>query len=122
MKFAIPLADGKLTPHFGHCREFAFIEADDNRILASQTMVPPPHEPGVLPQWLADNNVNVVLAGGMGRRAVDLLTQAGIRVITGAPVEDPESLVNGYLQNKLETGDNACSGGGGGSKGECHGH
>ena len=28
MKFAIPLADGKLTAHFGHCREFAIIETE----------------------------------------------------------------------------------------------
>ena len=25
MKFAIPMAEGKLTAHFGHCQEFALI-------------------------------------------------------------------------------------------------
>lgn len=120
MKFAIPLDNGKLTAHFGHCRQFAFIEVADGQIRNSRVLVPPPHEPGVLPQWLADHDIDVVLAGGMGRRAIDLLSQAGIRVITGAPVDDPETLVNRYLQNALETGDNVCSGGRGGH--ECHGH
>ncbi|MCF8094335.1 MAG: NifB/NifX family molybdenum-iron cluster-binding protein [Desulfobacteraceae bacterium] len=119
MKFAIPLADGKLTPHFGHCKEFAFVEVNDHQITNREVLVPPPHEPGVLPKWLAENNVNIVLAGGMGRRAIDLLSQAGVEVITGAPVADPESLVKEYLQNALETGNNACSGGGGH---ECQGH
>ena len=32
MKFAIPLADGKLTAHFGHCQEFAIIEVEENEI------------------------------------------------------------------------------------------
>lgn len=119
MKFAIPLESGKLTPHFGHSSEFAFIEVKENRMLSREVLVPPPHEPGVLPQWLAEKNVSVVLAGGMGKRAIDLLAQNGIRVVTGAPVADPDSLVNGYLRNALETGENACSAGGGH---ECAGH
>ena len=32
MKFAIPLAEGKLTAHFGHCQEFALVEVEDNEI------------------------------------------------------------------------------------------
>jgi len=28
MKIAIPLAGGKLSAHFGHCQEFAIIDAD----------------------------------------------------------------------------------------------
>ena len=28
MKIAIPLADGKLSAHFGHCERFALIEVD----------------------------------------------------------------------------------------------
>ncbi|MFW6333652.1 MAG: NifB/NifX family molybdenum-iron cluster-binding protein [Desulfosalsimonas sp.] len=119
MKIAIPLAGGKLTPHFGHCREFAFIEVEGRGIVSREVLVPPPHEPGVLPRWLADNGVDLVLAGGIGRKAIDLLSQAGIRVITGAPAQDPETLVYGYLQNSLETEGNLCSGGSGH---ECHGH
>ena len=36
MKFAIPLANGKLTAHFGHCQEFALIEVVDNEIANKQ--------------------------------------------------------------------------------------
>lgn len=49
MKFAIPLANGKLTAHFGHCQEFALVEVEGNQIKKKETLVPPPHEPGVLP-------------------------------------------------------------------------
>lgn len=121
MKFAIPLAEGKLTAHFGHCQEFAFIDVADNQIQNKEVLEPPPHEPGVLPRWLADNNVNVVLAGGIGQRAIDLLSQASIQVVTGAPTAEPELLVSRYLQNSLDAGDNVCSGGQGGHDG-CHGH
>ena len=29
MKIALPLADGKLCMHFGHCEIFAIVEVDD---------------------------------------------------------------------------------------------
>ena len=108
MKFAIPLAEGKLTAHFGHCREFALIEVENNEITNKETHVPPPHEPGVLPAWLHSLGANVIIAGGMGGRAIDLFEQNGINVIIGAPLSEPEELVRGYLNNTLATGANAC--------------
>ena len=108
MKFAIPLAEGKLTAHFGHSREFALIEVQGKEIKDKQVLEPPPHEPGVLPKWLHELGANVIIAGGMGQRAVGLFSQQGIRVVTGAPTLEPETLVKNYLENTLETGDNVC--------------
>ncbi|MGD9084404.1 MAG: NifB/NifX family molybdenum-iron cluster-binding protein [Desulfobacterales bacterium] len=108
MKFAIPLANGKLTAHFGHCQEFALIEVADNEIANKQILVPPPHEPGVLPSWLHELGADVIIAGGMGQRAVSLFNENGIKVITGAPELEPEALVTNYLDNTLMTGVNVC--------------
>lgn len=65
MKFAIPLAEGKLTAHFGHCQEFAIIEVENNQIKNKEILIPPPHEPGVLPRWLHEKDANVIIAGGI---------------------------------------------------------
>jgi len=108
MKFAIPLAEGKLTAHFGHCQEFALVEVEDNQIKSKETLVPPPHEPGVLPKWLHDQGTNVIIAGGMGARALDLFAQNDIKVIVGASALTPEELVKQYLDNTLQTGGNVC--------------
>ena len=108
MKFAIPLAEGKLTAHFGHCQEFALVEVEDNQIKSKETMVPPPHEPGVLPRWLHDQGANVIIAGGMGAKALELFAQNNIKVIVGASVLTPEELVQQYLDNSLQTGGNVC--------------
>lgn len=108
MKFAIPLAEGKLTGHFGHCQEFALVDVEDNKIKNTEKMVPPPHEPGVLPRWLHEQGTNVIIAGGMGARALDLFAQNGIKVLTGAPSLAPEELVHQYLDNSLHTGANVC--------------
>ena len=108
MKFAIPLAEGKLTAHFGHCQEFALVEIEDNEIKNKETVVPPPHEPGVLPKWLHDLGTNVIIAGGMGARALNLFAQNGIKVLTGAPSLTPEELIKQYLDSTLQTGANVC--------------
>ena len=74
MRFAIPLANGKLTAHFGHCQMFALIEVAENEIMDKQILIPPPHEPGVLPSWLHHLGADVIIAGGMGQRAISLHT------------------------------------------------
>ncbi len=110
MKIAIPMANGRLAMHFGHCGEFAFITVDDQNqtITGREDHVPPPHEPGALPRWLAERGVNTIIAGGMGQRAQALFAQSGIEVIIGASSEDPETLVGALLQGTLATGENIC--------------
>ncbi|HRU04959.1 MAG TPA: NifB/NifX family molybdenum-iron cluster-binding protein [Candidatus Brocadiia bacterium] len=111
MKLAIPMADGKLATHFGHCAEFALLEADEaKKTVVSKTVVePPPHEPGLLPRWLAEKGVTVVIAGGMGMRAQQLFAEKGIRVVTGAPADDVEAIADAFLKGTLKTGENACA-------------
>ena len=110
MRIAIPLADGKLTLHFGHCERFALIDVDTEakKILKREDIEAPPHEPGLLPKWLAERGANVIIAGGMGQRAQNLFAEQGIQVMVGAPAQVPEQLVTEYLTGTLETGENAC--------------
>ena len=110
MKFAIPTAGGKLCSHFGHCESFSVIEIDPatNEISSRSQLVPPPHEPGVLPEWLGTQGINVIIAGGMGQHALSLFAARKIEVKTGAPAGDPEELVRQYLAGTLATGNNSC--------------
>ena len=110
MRVAIPIADGKLAVHFGHCAQFAIIDTDPaaKTILKTELVTPPPHEPGVLPRWLAERGVQTVIAGGMGQRAQSLFAERCIAVVVGAPSEAPEKLVADYLAGTLQAGDNVC--------------
>jgi ATP-binding protein involved in chromosome partitioning len=105
---AIPLAEGRLCNHFGHCQQFAVIRVKAGLIGGQELHTPPPHEPGVLPRWLGDLGVNLVLAGGMGQRALSLFAAQGIQVITGSPSHEPEALVHRYLSGTLVSGPNVC--------------
>ena len=110
IRFAVPTAEGRLCTHFGHCEEFTLVDVDalSKRITRRQTLEPPAHEPGVLPRWLAEQAVEIVIAGGMGQRAQMLFRQRGIRVLTGASSEPPDEVVTAYMNDRLVTGDNQC--------------
>ncbi len=110
LRIAVPLVEGKLSRHFGHCQSFALVDADaeTKSITGAREVEPPAHQPGVLPQWLAEQRANVIIAGGMGSRAQGLFAQHGIDVIVGAPAESAETLVSLYLNDSLQSGANVC--------------
>ncbi|MCD6366872.1 MAG: ATPase, partial [Bacteroidales bacterium] len=81
---------------------------EDGRVVKSEKMTPPAHEPGVLPNWLHEMGVNVVIGGGMGNRAQDLFHQNCIDVYYGVTIADPDTVIETYLAGDLESGVNLC--------------
>ncbi|MFZ3109507.1 MAG: NifB/NifX family molybdenum-iron cluster-binding protein [Rectinemataceae bacterium] len=111
MKIAIPLVNGVLSSHFGHCDRFAIITADpaSKKILSKEEKNPPPHEPGLYPSWLANLGITHVIAGGMGESAINLFVQNHIEVIAGVSGDTPEKIAQHFLKNTLVTGNNYCT-------------
>ena len=109
MRVAIPVTNGLLSQHFGHCEEFIIFDVDsENRVVTEQKLQPPVHEPGMLPRWLGEIGVDTIIAGGMGSRAQNLFLQNGIRVVIGAESNAPKLIIGNYLSCILETGSNTC--------------
>jgi Mrp family chromosome partitioning ATPase/predicted Fe-Mo cluster-binding NifX family protein len=110
MKIAIPVTDGQVSSHFGHCEQFAIVnvDIDNKKVINSELITPPPHEPGLLPKWLAEKSVELVIAGGMGQRAQDLFKDNNIDLIVGVAGHTPAEAIELYLNNNLESGQNSC--------------
>ncbi len=108
MKIALPVSNNLVSEHFGHCEKFYIADIADGKVISAQTLTPPPHEPGVIPKWLADNDVSVVITGGMGPRAIQLLESLGIKVIIGIRSDKPEDILKKFLDGNLESGENVC--------------
>ena len=108
LKIAIPTVGQNLTAHFGHCDFFTIIEAEGNMIKKEDFIIPPTHQPGVYPKFLAEQGVNIVITGGMGQRAQELFRQNNIQVILGVNQGTPAELAKQYLDNQLESGQNLC--------------
>lgn len=109
MIIAIPVVNEQLSQHFGHCQYFMFFHVDNEKnITETENKIPPPHEPGVLPKWLAGEKADVIITGGMGMHAQQLFNNYGVRVVLGAESGDPLQVAQDWLKGKLHTGDNAC--------------
>ena len=109
MRIAVPIANGQLSMHFGHCEQFALVEVnEDKQIVSTKMLQPPAHAPGVLPAWLSEQGANVIIAGGMGQRAQQLFAQNNMAVVVGASGGSAEDLARAYLEGTLEAGENIC--------------
>jgi Mrp family chromosome partitioning ATPase/predicted Fe-Mo cluster-binding NifX family protein len=107
-RVALPLDRGLLSTHFGHSAEFAIYDLEDGKVVGEKTVEPPPHAPGVIPKWLQEQGVDLVIAGGLGSRAQALFEESGIATIHGAPRAKPRDVVDSYLAGSLSTGENIC--------------
>jgi len=110
MRVAIPIVGGKLSPHFGHCEQFAIFGVDkaNGHITGPEMLDAPPHEPGLLPRWLGEHSVNVIISGGMGSRAKRLFDEQNIEVIVGVSSDEPKALIEAYAAGSLTSGENIC--------------
>jgi predicted Fe-Mo cluster-binding NifX family protein len=108
---AIPATAGCLDGHFGGCTQFAFVtaEPDQRKIVSVRTVAAPPHQPGFFPLWLREQGANVVIAGGIGRRALMLFAQYGIEVRAGEPGAAVEALATAYLNGQLVNEPEGCA-------------
>ena len=110
MKYAVPVSAGMMSQHFGHCEQFALFDVEEQKkeIINKELITSPEHQPGLLPRWLAEKGVSVVIAGGMGPRAQDIFHQNNIKVVIGALESDPEKAVLNHINGTLAIGDNVC--------------
>ena len=108
-KIAVPVDEnGILDGHFGHCKFFSVITVKDNEITEEKILVPPPHEPGLLPRWIAQQGVTDVLAGGMGQKAIQIFNYNEVNVFVGAPQKSAKDLVKGFLDASIQFTANYC--------------
>lgn len=108
MRIAIPAEDNRglesnVSGHFGRARYFVFVDVEDNKIKNAEVVKVPfeEHGPGDLPNFIREHGGEVVLAYGMGRRAIDYFNQLGIEVVTGAygKIKD---VVEAFINQVLE--------------------
>lgn len=106
---AVPTDEnGILDAHFGHCKFFILLQVEDDKIVGENKLVPPPHEPGVLPKWLAEQGATDVIAGGMGQRAIQIFNHHGVNVFVGAPQLSARELAEGLLSRSITFAANYC--------------
>ncbi len=106
---AIPMENGVLCAHFGHCKYFAVATVVNTQITEMKELTPPEHESGVYPRWVASLGVTDVIAGGIGQKAITLLNNQNINVFVGAPFSSAKEIIENFLADKLTLNANFCN-------------
>ena len=79
--------DSVVSPHFGRCPHYILVDVEGQEVQAVQAVDNPyygQHSPGMVPGFIHSQGANVMLTGGMGRRAIGFFEQYGIEAVTGA--------------------------------------
>jgi predicted Fe-Mo cluster-binding NifX family protein len=96
--------DSIVSPHFGRCPYFVLVDLQGQEVQAIAAIDNPyygSHQPGQVPAFISSHNVNVMLTGGMGGRAIMFFDQFGIQAVTGAAGTVRQSLER-YLGGGLQ--------------------
>ncbi len=107
MKIAVPTVGDQVDQHFGHCEKYSVFTIEDNAIKTLEYMESPAGCgcKSNMASVLAQSGVKILIAGGIGNGAVNVLTTNGIKTIKGAS-GNVRSAVESYLQGKLiDSGD-----------------
>jgi len=108
MKVAISTDQGYVSAHFGRCQSYTIVEIEEGQILTKEEIPNPGHQPGFLPEYLSEKNVNCIIAGGMGPRAQGLFAQKNIETIIG--VQGPvDEIIEKFIRQEIEAGDDLCN-------------
>lgn len=84
MIIAIPFENGSINQHFGHSEQFKIYTVEEGKALMKSRVVNTNGQGhGALAAFLTGLDVNVVICGGIGDRALASLEAAGIAVHSG---------------------------------------
>lgn len=111
MKIAVPVtSENKIDGHFGHCESYGVFTISENKEITSIINFESPQGCGCksdIASILAADGVTVMLAGGIGGGAINVLNNSGIEVIRGCSGNATE-VVKLFLSGNVEDSGSSC--------------
>jgi len=101
MRIAIPVLKGRLAEDFKHHKQFYVIDIVGKDLKQQNSLPPPLIEPLMLPCWLKDHDVDILIVGNIDESIIKLFQKAGIKVVKGAPSLPPEEVAQKYVTETL---------------------
>jgi predicted Fe-Mo cluster-binding NifX family protein len=112
MKIAVPVTgDNMVDSHFGHCESYRVYTLSSNNEIADTKKVNSPEGCGCksdIASVLANDGVTVMLAGGIGAGAINVLNRHGIEVVRGCS-GDAGEVVKLFAQGLIKDSGSSCN-------------
>ena len=100
MKIAVTYENGQILQHFGHTEQFKIYTVEDGKVVSAAVVDTNGSGHGALAGFLAEQNVTVLICGGIGGGAQMALADAGIKLYGGGSGAC-DAAVEAYLANNL---------------------
>lgn len=94
----------EMSMHFGRCPHYTLIDIEGSEVKEVKVIENPyfnKHVPGVVPEFMSKQSIHVMIAGGMGPRAIQMFEGFGIEVATGVSGK-VENVLKAYLEGKVK--------------------
>ena len=109
MKIAVTYDNEQIFQHFGHTEQFKIYDVKNDEIISKAVVSTNGQGHGALSSFLKENNVDILICGGIGGGAISALNELGIKLFGGVS-GDCDSAVEAFLKNELEFNPNVrCS-------------
>ena len=112
MRVAISTDGEFVSAHFGRCPAFTIVDIENGKVTKRAEAPNPGHQPGAIPEFLHNQGVNCIVAGGMGMRATSFFEGYGIKTIVGVSGKIGE-VIEQLKKGKLEGKESLCRPGAG---------
>ena len=111
MIIAVTTENGQVFQHFGHTKTFTLYQVEGQKVQGKKLLETGAAGHSALSGLLAGQDVAVLICGGIGGGARNMLGAAGIQIVSGAQGSTDEA-VAAYLAGNLQDS----------PEGACHGH
>ncbi|MGN1334204.1 MAG: DUF134 domain-containing protein [Anaerovoracaceae bacterium] len=100
MRIAVTYENGQIFQHFGHTEHFKVYDVQDGKIISQKLIDTNGSGHGALAGFLAANEVDTLICGGIGGGAQTALKEAGIRLYGGVS-GDADDAVKALIEENL---------------------
>ena len=111
MKIAVPVTgENYIDGHFGHCESYGVYTINDKNEISEFNKIQSPQGCGCksdIASVLASDGVSVMLAGGIGAGAINVLNSSGIEVVRGCAGKADE-IVKLYVSGLIKDSGSSC--------------
>ncbi len=111
MKIAVPVtSNNQVDDHFGHCNFYGVYSISPEGTITDKQTIPSVQGCGCksdIASVLAADGVTVMLAGGIGMGAINVLNSAGIEVVRGCS-GDASEIVKKFISGGIKDSGESC--------------
>jgi predicted Fe-Mo cluster-binding NifX family protein len=111
MKIAVPVTkENQIDSHFGHCESYNVFTVSETNEITEVKNVASPQGCGCksdIASVLASDGVSIMLAGGIGGGAINVLNNSGIEVVRGCS-GDAKEVVKLYVSGLVKDSGSSC--------------